>query len=65
MTGLLEANGLSLNGLGSKAVSMGGAFIGLADDFSLVYWNPAGAGFSPDHCLEPQPPTLCRPIVMK
>ncbi len=45
MTGLLQANGLSLNGLGSKAVSMGGAFIGLADDFSLVYWNPAGAGF--------------------
>lgn len=37
LTGLLEANGLSLNGLGSKAVSMGGAFIGLADDFSLVY----------------------------
>jgi len=39
------ANGLNLNGLGSKAVSMGGAFIGLADDFSLIYWNPAGAGF--------------------
>ena len=45
LTGMLKANGLSLNGLGSKAVSMGGAFIGLADDFSLVYWNPAGAGF--------------------
>ncbi|MBC7361569.1 MAG: outer membrane protein transport protein [Candidatus Aminicenantes bacterium] len=44
-SGLAMANGLNLNGLGTKAVAMGGAFIGLADDFSLVYWNPAGAGF--------------------
>jgi long-chain fatty acid transport protein len=36
-------NGLNLNGLGSRAVSMGGAFVGLADDWSAVYWNPAGA----------------------
>ena len=43
--GLAMSNGLNLNGLGSKAVAMGGAFIGLADDFSLIYWNPAGAGF--------------------
>lgn len=39
------SNGLNLNGLGTKAVTMGGAFIGLADDFSLAYWNPAGAAF--------------------
>lgn len=45
LPGLGQANGLNLNGLGTRAVSMGGAFIGLADDFSLVYWNPAGAGF--------------------
>lgn len=45
LTGRGLANGLNLNGLGTRAVSMGGAFIGLADDFSLVYWNPAGAGF--------------------
>ncbi|MCX8159673.1 MAG: outer membrane protein transport protein [Candidatus Saccharicenans sp.] len=45
LAGLGLANGLNLNGLGTRAVSMGGAFIGLADDFSLVYWNPAGAGF--------------------
>ncbi|MDD8020465.1 MAG: outer membrane protein transport protein [Acidobacteriota bacterium] len=45
LTGTVSANGLNLNGLGGKAVSMGGAFTGLADDFSLVYWNPAGAGF--------------------
>jgi len=36
------ANGLNLNSLGSKALSMGGAFVGLADDFSAIYWNPAG-----------------------
>lgn len=45
LPGLCLSNGLNLNGLGTRAVSMGGAFIGLADDFSLVYWNPAGAGF--------------------
>lgn len=39
----LMANGLNLNSLGTKAVAMGGAFVGLADDFSAVYWNPAGA----------------------
>ncbi len=39
---LLMANGLNLNGLGARAVSMGGAFVGLADDYSAVFWNPAG-----------------------
>lgn len=29
-------------GLGSRAQSMGGAFIGLADDWTAIYWNPAG-----------------------
>lgn len=36
------ANGLSLNSIGPKALGMGGAFIGLADDPSAIYWNPAG-----------------------
>ena len=36
-------NGLNLNSLGTKALTMGGAFVGLADDFSAMYWNPAGA----------------------
>lgn len=36
------ANGLNLNSLGTKALTMGGAFVGLADDFSALYWNPAG-----------------------
>jgi len=39
---LVLANGLNLNGLGAKAVAMGGAFVGLADDFTAVFWNPAG-----------------------
>jgi long-chain fatty acid transport protein len=37
-----HANGLNLNSLGTKALTMGGAFVGLADDFSALYWNPAG-----------------------
>ncbi len=36
------ANGLNLNSLGSKALTMGGAFVGLADDHSAIFWNPAG-----------------------
>lgn len=35
-------NGLNLNGIGSKAIAMGGAFVALADDYSAVFWNPAG-----------------------
>lgn len=38
----LLANGLNLNSLGSRALAMGGAFVGLADDYSAIYWNPAG-----------------------
>jgi len=36
------ANGLNLNGLGARAISLGGAFVALADDFTSVFWNPAG-----------------------
>jgi len=38
-----RGNGLNLNSLGTRALTMGGAFVGLADDFSAVFWNPAGA----------------------
>ncbi|MFQ6614509.1 MAG: OmpP1/FadL family transporter [Fidelibacterota bacterium] len=31
-------------GFGTRALSLGGAYTGLADDFSAVYWNPAGLG---------------------
>lgn len=40
---LVLANGLNLNGLGTRAQGMGGAFVSIADDFSAVFWNPAGA----------------------
>jgi long-chain fatty acid transport protein len=43
LPGLAPANGLNLNGLGSRAQAMGGAFVGIANDFSVVFWNPAGA----------------------
>ena len=29
-------------GLGARAMGMGGAFLGIADDFTTLYWNPAG-----------------------
>ena len=38
--------GLSFSGPGSKARGMGGAFTALADDFSAVYWNPAGLAWA-------------------
>ncbi|MDD8026524.1 MAG: outer membrane protein transport protein [Acidobacteriota bacterium] len=31
-----------LNAQGSRAAAMGGAYVGLVDDFSAFYWNPAG-----------------------
>ena len=39
---VVYSNSIFQNDPGVKANSMGGAFIGLADDFSAVYWNPAG-----------------------
>jgi long-chain fatty acid transport protein len=36
------ANGLSLNSVGARALGMGGAFVGLANDATAIYWNPAG-----------------------
>ncbi|HDL19252.1 MAG TPA: hypothetical protein ENH29_09370, partial [Bacteroidetes bacterium] len=31
-------------GVGIRALGMGGAFTGIADDYSASYWNPAGLG---------------------
>ena len=42
LSSLALANGLNLNSLGSRALAMGGAFVGLADDYSAIFWNPAG-----------------------
>ncbi len=41
-SGSLFANGLSLNSIGTRAIGMGGAFVGLANDYTAIYWNPAG-----------------------
>ncbi|OYD14214.1 hypothetical protein CH333_08745 [candidate division WOR-3 bacterium JGI_Cruoil_03_44_89] len=30
------------NDIGAKAIGMGGSFVGIADDPTAVYWNPAG-----------------------
>jgi long-chain fatty acid transport protein len=43
--GLTFGNGLNLNSIGARALAMGGAFVGLANDFSAVFWNPAGLAF--------------------
>ncbi|HTR82788.1 MAG TPA: outer membrane protein transport protein [Bacteroidota bacterium] len=29
-------------GIGARAIGMGGAYIGVADDYSATFWNPAG-----------------------
>ncbi|MBN1949154.1 MAG: outer membrane protein transport protein, partial [Candidatus Cloacimonetes bacterium] len=42
LAGTIFANGLSLNSPGPRALAMGGAFVGLANDGSAIYWNPAG-----------------------
>jgi long-chain fatty acid transport protein len=39
----LSANGLNLNGSGSRAIGMAGAVIAWTNDVSLFYFNPAGA----------------------
>ena len=38
----LQALAQSLDTVGARAQGMGGAFVGVADDASAVYWNPAG-----------------------
>lgn len=31
-------------GVGARAIGLGGAYTGIADDYSAMYWNPAGLG---------------------
>jgi hypothetical protein len=40
-TGTSSAQFLKL-GFGGRALAMGGAFVGLADDVTALFWNPAG-----------------------
>lgn len=41
LVSVLMAAGVSSACVGARALSMGGAFTGLADDVSATYWNPA------------------------
>ena len=43
--GTTAANFLQME-LGAKAIGLGGAFVGMADDASALYWNPAGMTIS-------------------
>jgi len=40
--GTASANGFLAPAVGAKASGLAGAFIGLADDYSAAFWNPAG-----------------------
>ena len=40
--GHAEAAGFLSTGPGARAAAMGGAFTGLADDSSAIFYNPAG-----------------------
>ena len=42
LPGLVLGGGYEFGGLGARAIGMGGAFVGLADDWTAIYWNPAG-----------------------
>ena len=44
--------GFALFEHGNRAMAMGGAFTGLADDPSALYWNPAGTAFQLDEGLK-------------
>lgn len=41
-TSIVYGGGYEVLMLGSRALGMGGAFIGTADDWTAIYWNPAG-----------------------
>lgn len=36
-------------GFGTRALAMGGAYTGLANDYTAIYWNPAGLGAIQDY----------------
>jgi long-chain fatty acid transport protein len=44
---LALAGGFFMSAVGDRARGMGGAFTGLADDWSAVFYNPAGGAFIP------------------
>jgi long-chain fatty acid transport protein len=40
-----HAGGFEGSGIGTRALSMGGAYVALADDWTAGFWNPAGLAF--------------------
>jgi hypothetical protein len=46
-----QAADLFTQGAGARAMAMGGAFTGVADDASASYYNPAGLAFLDEHQL--------------
>ena len=42
LVGGVLASGVALTGVGARATALGGAYRGLATDWSAMYWNPAG-----------------------
>lgn len=43
----LWASGIETNGVGARATAMGGSYRAIANDWSAMYWNPAGLAFTP------------------
>ena len=37
------------NGVGGRALGLGGAYVSIADDATATYWNPAGIASVPDN----------------
>jgi len=52
----------SLLGMGSRSSSLGGAFTAVADDFSAVYYNPAGLAFQDKGSIT-LAPVYTRPVI--
>ncbi|MBN1479499.1 outer membrane protein transport protein [candidate division KSB1 bacterium] len=42
----LFAAGIETNGVGARATAMGGSYRAVSDDWSAMYWNPAGLAFT-------------------
>ncbi len=51
LAGTLFAGGFALTGVGSRATAMGGAFRGVSDDASAMFWNPAGLAFMDENSI--------------
>ncbi len=42
LAGSLFASGVAITGIGARATALCGAYRGIANDWSAMYWNPAG-----------------------